>query len=248
MDKTSREEPVSELDVEPRGLVHIECVTNGPIETNTYFACSRDEVVVIDPAWDGEKLARDFMEQHPRVRIVAIACTHGHADHVGGVAGMRRFLGDDVPFLISRAERDFIPGAIGSMREMWGIETEDPGEPTCLLDEGDRIDFGGCSLQALSVPGHTPGGMVLFTATEGGNFAFVGDTLFPGGHGRTDLEGGDEHAVIQSLGKIGSMLPEDTLCLIGHGRATTVAEEREQNFFMRRALKRLARKRSAAAE
>ena len=78
---------------------------------------------------------------------------------------------------------------------MWGIETPDPGEPTRLLAEGDTIELGDICLQVIETPGHTPGGIVLFAATEQGNIAFVGDTLFPGSHGRTDLSGGDEAAI-----------------------------------------------------
>ena len=63
---------------------------------------------------------------------------------------------------------------------MWGIETPDPGEPTRLLAEGDTIEVGDVCLQVIETPGHTPGGIVLFAATEQGNIAFVGDTLFPG--------------------------------------------------------------------
>lgn len=80
---------------------------------------------------------------------------------------------------------------------MWGIETPDPGEPTRLLAEGDTIELGDICLQVIEVPGHTPGGIVLFAATEQGNIAFVGDTLFPGSHGRTDLSGGDEAAILR---------------------------------------------------
>ncbi len=63
---------------------------------------------------------------------------------------------------------------------MWGIETPDPGEPTRLLAEGDTLEVGDVCLQVIETPGHTPGGIVLFAATEQGNIAFVGDTLFPG--------------------------------------------------------------------
>ena len=92
---------------------------------------------------------------------------------------MRRMLGD-VPFLISKDDAAFMPGAIKGMRQMWGIDTEDPGEPTRLSSEGDAVEFGGAHLQVVETPGHTPGGIVLFAATETGNVAFVADMLFPG--------------------------------------------------------------------
>lgn len=231
------------LDLAPRGALSIDCIVNGPIETNTYVAVSGDEAIVIDPAWDGVELARRFAIGHPGVRVRALVCTHGHADHVGGVAGMRRVLGEGAPYLISRRDAGLVPGALRQMREMWGFEMEDPGEPARLLDEGDEIRFGDVRLQVFDVPGHTPGGIVLFAATEGGNLAFVGDTLFPGGHGRTDLEGGSEAEVIRSLGRMAHLMPDDTLCLIGHGETTTIGRERATNPFMARGIRRIRQER-----
>lgn len=226
------------LDCTPKGMIHVECVVNGPIETNTYFVCSRDECVVIDPAWDGEKLANDFLAAHPDVKIRAIICTHKHGDHIGGVAGMRRVLGEDVPFLISRIDAPYIPSELVRMKTTWNFDFEDPGEPTRLLEEGDTFSFGGVTLQMFVTPGHTPGGLILFAATETGLFAFVGDTLFPGGHGRTDLEEGDPAAMLRSLARLARLLPPETLCLIGHGRAATMAEELARNPFIATAQRR----------
>ena len=228
---------LASLDLEKHGSLDISCVVNGPIQTNTYFACSGNEIVVIDPAWDGERLARDFQAAHPDIAIKAIICTHGHADHIGGVAGMRRVLGDDVPFLISEADAAFMAGAIESMKAMWDFDFEMPPVPDRLLNEGDNIAFGDVELQVFATPGHTPGGIVLFCAAQTGDVAFVGDTLFPGAHGRTDLPGGDEPAIIRSLGKMAHLLPDDTLCLIGHNETTTIAREKQANLFMRRGMR-----------
>lgn len=116
---------------------------------------------------------------------------------------------------------------------MWGIETPDPGEPTRLLAEGDAIEVGDICLQVIETPGHTPGGIVLFAATEQRNIAFVGDTLFPGSCGRTDLAGGDPDAMRRSLARMGREIAPQTALLCGHGPATTMAEELASNPFVR---------------
>lgn len=224
------------LDLEARGSLSVECLVNGPIQTNTYFVVSGDEVVIVDPAWKGEDLARHFAVRHPDARIKSLVCTHGHADHTGGLAGLRRALGDDVPFLLCGKDAYTARTHPASLHAMWGIDTEQPPEPDRLLAEGDTIEFGDVCLQVIETPGHTPGGIVLFAATDGGNIAFCGDTLFPGSHGRTDLEGGDETTIMHSLAHLFRLLPEDTLCLCGHNGSTTAADELEENIFVRRAL------------
>ena len=224
------------LDMNRKGSLAIHCVTNGPIQTNTYFAESGDEVVVIDPAWEGGRLAEVLAERCPGKRVAAIICTHGHADHIGGVAGMRRALGSDVPFLISEADSEIMGRAIEDMREMWGFDHEVPPAPDRLLNEGDIVAFGDVELQVMATPGHTPGGIVLFCAAATGNVAFVGDTLFPGAHGRTDLEGGSSDAMNASLRKLAKLpIPRETQVLPGHGEFSTFGEELDNNYFIRSA-------------
>lgn len=220
-----------ELDLTCGGPLAIESCVVGPIQTNTYFAIAGAHAVAIDPAWDGEALAREFRRRHPNVALDAIVCTHGHADHVGGVAGMRRVLGD-VPFLLAAADVPTIARNIADQRIMWGIDTEDPGHVDRELAEGDRIEVGDVTFQVIATPGHTPGGVVLFAATAEGPVAFVGDTLFPGSHGRTDLAGGDEQELMRSLGKLAHLLPPKTHLLCGHGTSTTMAIELAHNPFL----------------
>ena len=222
-----------ELDTTARGAHDISCLVNGPIETNTYVVVSDGEAAIIDPAWDGEELVRRVQEAHPGVQLKTIICTHGHADHVGGVAGVRRALGENVGYLLPEADAPMVAVNIEHQRASWGIETEDPGAPTQPINEGDVIAVGNVRLQVIATPGHTPGGVVLFAATEAGNVAFVGDTLFPGSHGRTDLAGGDEAAILQSLAKLARLLPADTTCFVGHGPATTMERELTTNPFLR---------------
>ena len=220
------------LDLTPKGSVEIETLVNGPIQTNGYAVISDNECVIIDPAWEGERLAEHIRAGHPDVQVLGAICTHGHADHVGGVAGVRAAVGADALYELCGKDAAVPHANIEEQRAMWGIETTDPGEPTRLLAEGDIIELGDICLQVIETPGHTPGGIVLFAATEQGNIAFVGDTLFPGSHGRTDLAGGDEAAIMRSLSKLVHMLPPDTVCLTGHGPSTTMARELMCNPFM----------------
>lgn len=222
------------LDTTPRGSVSIECLANGPIETNSYFVGSAGEWVVVDPAWDGAALVERFYAEHPDETLLGAVCTHGHADHVGGVAGVRAALGDACLYALPAKDAELPAQNIAEQRAMWGIDTPDPGEPTRLIAEGDTLVVGEAALQVMEVPGHTPGGIVLFVATQEGDVALVGDTLFPGSHGRTDLAGGDEATICHSLKKMARELPSDTVCLTGHGSATTMQAELARNPFMSR--------------
>lgn len=220
------------LDLTPRGSVSIETLVNGPIQTNSYAVISSGECLIVDPAWEGGRLVEHIQAEHPEVRVLGSVCTHGHADHVGGVAGVRAAVGGSALYELCAKDVAVTRTNIEEQRVMWGIETAHPGEPTRLLAEGDVVEFGNACLQVIETPGHTPGGIVLFAATEQGNIAFVGDTLFPGSHGRTDLSGGDEAAIVRSLSKLARLLPPDTVCLTGHGDSTTMERELAQNPFM----------------
>lgn len=225
---------ITALDLTLRGSALIEMLVCGPIQTNSYAVISSGECIFVDPAWEGERLVEHIRTAHPEVRVLGSVCTHGHADHVGGVAGVRAAVGADALYELCGKDAAVPQANIEEQRAMWGIETPDPGEPTRLLAEGDAIEVGDICLQVIETPGHTPGGIVLFAATEQGNIAFVGDTLFPGSHGRTDLAGGDEAAILRSLSKLARLLPPDTVCLTGHGDSTAMARELMQNPFMQK--------------
>lgn len=221
------------LDLTPRGSMEIAPFVNGPIKTNSYFVGSEDTWVVIDPAWNGAQLVEAWSRQYPDGALLGAVCTHGHADHVGGVAGVRAAVGEGCLYALPKNDVSMPAHNIAEQRSLWGIDTPDPGEPTRLLSEGDHIEVGGCTLQVIETPGHTPGGIVLFAATQEGPVAFVGDTLFPGSHGRTDLYGGDEALILRSLKKLAQLLPPETQCFVGHGASTTISQELMRNPFMR---------------
>ena len=142
------------LDLTPKGSVEIETLVNGPIQTNSYAVISDNECVIIDPAWEGERLAEHIRAEHPDVQVLGAVCTHGHADHVGGVAGVRAAVGADALYELCGKDAAVPQANIEEQRAMWGIETTDPGEPTRLLAEGDIIELGDICLQVIETPGH----------------------------------------------------------------------------------------------
>ena len=133
---------VATLDLTPRGSVSIETLVNGPIQTNSYAVISSGECLIIDPAWEGESIVGHIRAGHPDVHVLGAVCTHGHADHVGGVAGVRAAVGPDALYGLCDKDAAVPHANIEEQRAMWGIETPDPGEPTRLLAEGDTIEVG----------------------------------------------------------------------------------------------------------
>ena len=110
-------------------------------------------------------------------------------------------------------------------RVIWGFNVKQPPVPDMFLEEGDEVSAGGLKLTVLWTPGHSPGGICLY----GGGVLFTGDTVFAGSVGRTDLPGGNSVELKKSFSRL-MLLPPDTKILPGHGRESTVGEEKETNF------------------
>lgn len=197
-----------------------------PLATNCYAYVSAGECLVVDPGGSGDRLAAVLDD----VRVTCVAATHGHGDHVGGVAALVRATG--APFAIHAADAELARHA-GEMSEVGRSYDENAPAPDRELAEGDVISVGTATFTVMETPGHTPGGVVLVGGGSAAGVAFVGDTLFPGSHGRTDLAGGDEATIMRSLARMAAQIAPETTLLCGHGPATTMERELATNPFLR---------------
>ena len=207
-------------------VVHVFVV--GPIQTNCYAYVSAGEALVVDPGAVGARIATALAGE----KVVCVAATHGHGDHVGGVAALVSATG--APFAISAADAEMAKHAGDPAYSGSGIAYDDDApEPSRLLAEGNVLAVGTARFRVMETPGHTPGGICLVGEGTAEGIAFVGDTLFPGSCGRTDLAGGDPDAMRRSLARMGREIAPQTALLCGHGPATTMAEELASNPFVR---------------
>lgn len=197
----------------------------GPIEANCYLVRMPEErrAVVIDPGADAERVSAALAEWEATPE--AILLTHAHMDHVGAVAELSEKFG--LPIHLHPADRRLYDGAVEQAR-MFGLDLRQPPPPDHELSHGQHLEVAGIAFDVRHAPGHSPGG-VVFVA---GGHAFVGDCVFAGSIGRTDLPGGDTATLLRSIHEQILTLPGDTVLHSGHGPDTTVAAEAATNPFL----------------
>jgi glyoxylase-like metal-dependent hydrolase (beta-lactamase superfamily II) len=174
----------------------------GPFGTNSYILiCQKtNESVVVDAPGEAGMVVERLKETQPKY----ILMTHDHFDHIGGLVELRSAL--EVPVAAHLADANDLPL-----------------EPDLLLNDGDEILIGAIKLRVLHTPGHTPGGLCFLTD----KYLIAGDTLFPGGPGKTQSPD-DFRQIIKSITEKLFELPEDTQVYPGHGEATTIKEAKQQ--------------------
>jgi glyoxylase-like metal-dependent hydrolase (beta-lactamase superfamily II) len=163
-----------------------------------------------------------------KLDLQAILLTHAHIDHIEGVHAIREIV-PDVPIWL-HADALGMYRALPHQAAAFGLRVEPQPEPTHQLVHGQVMDIGGCSLDVRDSPGHAPGHVILVAADK--SFALVGDVVFSGSIGRTDLPGGNLKTLMKSIREEVLTLPDATVLYSGHGPPTTVGRERVSNPFL----------------
>ena len=208
----------SKLQVEP--------LIVGPLFSNCYIVWDEDkkEGAVIDPGDDADNILKVVKELG--IKIKYILATHGHFDHVGAVAPLRREL--KVEFLAHKDDFFFIENGENAANRL-GVAIEQPPKPDRFIDDGEKIMVGNFEMEVLHTPGHSPGGVSFLNDS----MVFAGDTLFQGSIGRTDFRKGSIEDLSKSIKTRLYTLPDDTLVYTGHGPVTTIGDEKKYNAFVR---------------
>jgi len=221
----------------------VERVVVGPWKTNCYiYSSTKKECIIIDPGGSESEIASrvDVLNMVP----VGIALTHGHVDHLAALGKLRDSYaarGYKLPIAINPSDRRFLgTGGRETHREnleflgldemsFFGVDADELPKADVRLKEGDRVfDM---DLVVLETPGHTPGSVCFYAEKEG--ILFSGDTLFFDGVGRSDLPGGSEKKLKESIQKKIAVLPPETRVFPGHGPFTTVEREKRGNVYFK---------------
>jgi hydroxyacylglutathione hydrolase len=196
----------------------------GPIGTNGYLVRADEhaaEAVVVDPGAEAERLLRSLDEQD--ARCVAILITHGHWDHLGGVADLAEatrapvYMADDERILLEDVNSFTPPGV--DLR---------PYAPDVGLKGDETLELADITFQVLRVPGHSPAHLAYYTD----GCLFSGDLVFANSVGRTDLPGADWDVLVESIRMLADSFPAETVVYPGHGPATTLGAELARNPFL----------------
>lgn len=198
----------------------------GPIMANCFIlGCeSTKEAVVIDPGDDADRILMTLAKSGLKVKY--LINTHGHFDHVGANKRMKEATGAEIAV---HPDDEPMFQELSRSAMMFGLSAENSPPADIRLNDGDEITFGKITLKVIHTPGHSKGGICLYTKGH----LFAGDTLFAGSIGRTDLNGGDYDTLISSIKEKLLVLEPDTVVYTGHGPETTIANEKRMNPFLR---------------
>jgi glyoxylase-like metal-dependent hydrolase (beta-lactamase superfamily II) len=208
--------------------VQIRTFTGGGFGENAYLAVCEETgaCVAVDPGSGAPMLVRTVEAEG--FDLEAVLLTHAHLDHIEGVSDVHA-AHPDVPIWLHPDDLALYRG-VQRQAAMFGLSVDAQPEPTDELIPGETVGFGLCSFDIAFAPGHAPG-HVIFVSTPH-SIALVGDVVFQGSIGRTDLPGGDFQTLMASIRREILSLPDETMLYPGHGPATTVGQERVSNPFL----------------
>jgi len=208
----------------------IDSLVLGMYETNCYILRSSEQAVdclIVDPGLGSEPLVR-FLREH-ELNPVAVVLTHGHVDHIAGIASLRQNY-PGIKVCIHKLDAEMLSKPEANLSAMTaGHFVAAPAE--VLLEDGGSIDLAGINLRVLHTPGHTPGGICLYAEED--RIVFTDDVLFAQSVGRTDFPGGSMSELVRSIRQRLCALPDETVVYPGHGPASTIGIERASNPFLR---------------
>jgi len=184
------------------------------------------DAVLVDPGGDVELLLKAV--NTAKVNLKEIWLTHGHLDHVGACAELKKSL--NIPIIGPQIEDVFLINALAKQCEMFGFPLVDDFKPDRWLEEGDNLEIGKEKFSVLYTPGHTPGHIVL--KHSGQKLLWVGDVIFKHSIGRTDFPRGDHQQLLTSINNKLLTLEDDYRFIPGHGPESTIEEERSHNPFL----------------
>ena len=207
-------------------MLTVKTLPVGPFQANSFLLKCSDTGVgaIVDPG-DEDELILELVERDS-VEIKYILLTHAHVDHVGALKPVKDATGARI--LMNEGDK-FLLESVGAQALSFGLKVEGGSEIDVLVKDGDVFEFGKLEIKIIHTPGHSPGGVCYLI----GKSVFVGDTLFAGSIGRTDLPGGSYDTLISSITEKLLPLGDDIEVFTGHGPATTLGEEKLTNPFLR---------------
>jgi hydroxyacylglutathione hydrolase len=182
-----------------------------------------NKAAIVDPGGDLDKVLEAL--ERSGAELEKILLTHGHIDHCGAAAELRRRTG--VPLEGPQREDAFWIAQLATQGLRFGLETAEAFEPDRWLEQGDTVRFGAVELEVRHCPGHTPGHVVFYSSAD--RLAIVGDVLFAGSVGRTDFPRGDPAALVRSIRENLFPLGDDVAFVPGHGPMSSFGRERLTN-------------------
>ena len=183
------------------------------------------EAIVVDPGDNIPEILSRLQKHGLTLRQIIV--THAHIDHIGGAASLKKLTG--APVFLNQNDLAMM-GMMDMQAEWLGVATPEMTPPDDSADDGLHLGLATLPAEVLHTPGHTPGSICLLF--QGHDLLLAGDTLFAGSIGRTDLPGGDGRQILRSLRERLLVLPDNVRVVPGHGRETTIGEERQSNPFL----------------